>query len=113
MRRFVLVLPVAVALIFLRIQAINSAALGEANAHKLLSDSILRILILGDSVAAGTGDESGYGIRGRLTERLSNTPSEVTNGGIPGARVRDVLHAIADRKRTGAAIRRHRAFHWR
>lgn len=59
---------------------------------------ILRVLVLGDSVAAGSGDETGYGIAGRLRQELNSPTVEVANGGIPGARIHDVLRAMRSRK---------------
>ena len=64
----------------------------------------LRVVLLGDSLAAGTGDETGGGIAGRLPKYLSAPAFELgdlTNLGVKGAQTTDVLERIRkDRART-------------
>ena len=61
-------------------------------------DGILRVVILGDSVAHGAGDESGRGIAGNLDALLTGKHL-VQNLGIDGARTWNVLRLL----RGGAA----------
>ena len=57
-------------------------------------------LILGDSLALGTGDQSGLGIGGRLVQDLKNAHREVrpaVNLAVNGARTRDLLAHLQSR----------------
>lgn len=80
---------------FLLVAAIAVAvALPRRNAPPpLAEDGIQRVVILGDSVARGAGDETGRGIAGAL-DTLLPSPHEVINLGIDGARTRTVLARI-------------------
>ena len=60
------------------------------------------VVVLGDSVARGAGDESGRGIAGVLAT-ISQT--NVVNLGVNGARTRNVLQLLAQ-PRTREAVRR-------
>jgi lysophospholipase L1-like esterase len=62
-------------------------------------DGVFRVAILGDSVAHGTGDESGRGIAGNL-DALLGDKHVIENLGIDGARTWNVLALL----RNGAAI---------
>lgn len=55
------------------------------------------LLVLGDSVAAGSGDESGRGLAGFLRLRLASLDPHITNAAIPGARTGDVRRASRNR----------------
>jgi lysophospholipase L1-like esterase len=62
-----------------------------------LSDGIMRVVVIGDSVAHGAGDESGRGIARCLDSELQqrgvrNAPS--VNYGVNGARTFDVLRRL-------------------
>lgn len=98
MRRLALGFLAVSAVVSLRLMAIEAHTAARKNAAVLLRDGILRVLVLGDSVAAGSGDETGYGIAGRLRQELNSPTVEVANGGIPGARIHDVLRAMRSRK---------------
>jgi lysophospholipase L1-like esterase len=65
-------------------------------------DDIGRILILGDSLARGAGDETGRGIAGALA---ALTNAHVENLGINGARTANVLQQLT-RPDARAAVRR-------
>jgi len=57
----------------------------------------LRILILGDSVAKGTGDVSGLGIGGRLGEALDaahRKHAPIVNLAVNGARTKDLIETL-------------------
>lgn len=95
--RYALGLSAAFVVVLVRLQTVESNSEIAVKARERLSDSMVRVLVLGDSVAAGSGDESGRGIAGRLGEQLGRDSFEVINRGIPGARVRDVRRAIAER----------------
>lgn len=56
-------------------------------------DGVFRVAIVGDSVAHGTGDESGRGIAGNLDALLPGKHA-IANLGIDGARTRDVLRLL-------------------
>ena len=66
------------------------------------SSPIRHILILGDSLARGAGDETGRGIAGALA---TLTHASVENLGINGGRTANVLRQLA-RPDTRAAVRR-------
>jgi len=65
-------------------------------AHPPLNDGVLRVAILGDSVAHGAGDESGRGIAGDLDALLAGK-HVVENLGIDGARTGNVLRLLRDK----------------
>ena len=67
-------------------------ACGAGNRAGVTHAGPLRILVIGDSVAHGAGDESGRGIAGALSQNLSH--AAVANYGINGARTIDVLRAM-------------------
>jgi lysophospholipase L1-like esterase len=58
-----------------------------------LDDGVLRVVVIGDSLAAGTGDPEGKGIPGNLEEALRARAAtvEVKNYGIAGNTTDDVL----------------------
>lgn len=60
-------------------------------------DGVLQVVVLGDSVARGTGDERGLGIAGHLDARLHALgvhAARVRNLGINGARTANVLRLL-------------------
>lgn len=62
-----------------------------------ISDGVLRIAVIGDSVARGAGDETGRGISGWLDRELASRHINFVrtlNFGINGARTRDVLDLL-------------------
>lgn len=62
-----------------------------------LLDGVLRVMVIGDSLAYGTGDETGKGIPGNLDEELRRrgvASVEVKNYGVPGATTEDVEHRL-------------------
>lgn len=63
-----------------------------------LDDGVLRVVVIGDSLAAGTGDPDGKGIPGNLEDELrGRAPTvEVKNYGIAGNTTDDVLHRLDD-----------------
>ena len=73
-----------------RVLALLVVALACAAPHQFSGGS-RRILVIGDSVAHGAGDETGRGISGSLQQLRATT---VANCGINGARTLDVLRAM-------------------
>jgi lysophospholipase L1-like esterase len=76
-----------------------------------LLDGVLRVVVIGDSLAYGTGDESGKGIAGDLDEILRQrgvASVEVKNYGVPGSTTSDLerkLHEVeADINRADAVV---------
>lgn len=64
-----------------------------------LMDGVLRFVAVGDSLAYGTGDETGKGIPGDLDEELRArgiTSVEVRNYGVPGATTSDIENKLND-----------------
>jgi lysophospholipase L1-like esterase len=64
-----------------------------ARAQARLGDGVSRVLVLGDSVAHGAGDETGVGIAGYLCEEIRHqtaSPLIPTNLGLNGARTATV-----------------------
>jgi len=63
-----------------------------------LMDGIMRVVVIGDSLAHGTGDESGKGIPGDLEDEFKQRgiTSEVRNYGVPGATTDDVGNKLHD-----------------
>jgi len=63
-----------------------------------LMDGTLRIVVIGDSLARGTGDESGKGIPGNLEDefRQRSVTAEVKNYGVAGATTSDVAGKLND-----------------
>ncbi len=65
---------------------------------------VLRIVILGDSVAHGAGDESGRGIAGDLTKSMASLRrcTVVTKLAVNGSRTWNVLRVLAQQQTTDA-----------
>jgi lysophospholipase L1-like esterase len=63
-----------------------------------LMDGVLRVVVIGDSLAKGTGDESGKGIPGNLEDEFKQRgiAFEVRNYGVPGATTGDVENKLHD-----------------
>ena|SRR5437867_821773 len=64
-----------------------------------LMDGTLRVVVIGDSLAQGTGDESGKGIPGDLEDEVRQrgiSSVEVKNYGVAGATTEDVGHRLDD-----------------
>lgn len=64
-----------------------------------LIDGVLRVVVIGDSIAFGAGDESGKGIAVNLEEELRRRgigSVEVKNYGVSGATTSDVEHKLQD-----------------
>ena len=61
-----------------------------------LDDGVLRVVVIGDSLAAGTGDPDGKGIPGNLEDELRGKAAtvEVKNYGIAGNTTDDVMNRI-------------------
>lgn len=69
----------------------------QHRAHAVrLDDGVLRVVVIGDSLAAGTGDPDGKGIPGNLEDELRGRAAtvEVKNYGIAGNTTDDVLHRL-------------------
>ncbi|HEX9502431.1 MAG TPA: GDSL-type esterase/lipase family protein [Thermoanaerobaculia bacterium] len=67
-----------------------------------LMDGVMRVVVIGDSLAHGTGDESGKGIPGNLEDEFKQRgiTADVKNYGVAGATTEDVENKLHD-----AAIR--------
>jgi lysophospholipase L1-like esterase len=63
-----------------------------------LMDGVMRVVVIGDSLAAGTGDETGKGIPGDLEDELKQrgVTADVKNYGVPGATTGDVENKLHD-----------------
>jgi lysophospholipase L1-like esterase len=63
-----------------------------------LMDGVLRVVVIGDSLAHGTGDESGKGIPGDLDDefRQRGISADVKNYGVAGATTEDVQNKLND-----------------
>jgi lysophospholipase L1-like esterase len=63
-----------------------------------LMDGVMRVVVIGDSLAAGTGDETGKGIPGDLEDELKQRgiTADVKNYGVPGATTDDVENKLHD-----------------
>ncbi|HEY8130486.1 MAG TPA: GDSL-type esterase/lipase family protein [Thermoanaerobaculia bacterium] len=64
-----------------------------------LMDGTLRVVVIGDSLAQGTGDESGKGIPGDLEDEVRQrgiSSVEVKSYGVAGATTEDVAHRMDD-----------------
>lgn len=61
-----------------------------------LDDGVFRVVVIGDSLAAGTGDPDGKGIPGNLEDDLrGRAPTlDVKNYGVAGNTTDDVLHRL-------------------
>lgn len=62
-----------------------------------INSNTVRVLIIGDSIARGTGDENSKGIGGYLTDLLKNqTPKDIVvdNAGIDGYKAADLLAQV-------------------
>lgn len=67
-------------------------------------DGVLRVVVVGDSLAYGTGDESRKGISGRLEEELRRrglTSVEVLNLGVNGATTNSVAERLKKQQTRG------------
>ena len=84
----------AIALLFLACHR-HPAKQHKAHAARL-DDGTLRVVVIGDSLAAGTGDPDGRGIPGNLEDELRGKAAtvEVKNYGIPGNTTEQVLGRI-------------------
>ena len=104
-------LPLAIAIVgcaifasgfyaFLRGDIGTAVTVPSARVHAASPRGAIVPLVLGDSLARGTGDESGLGIGGRLRQDLLSTHNDVrpvTNLAINGARTRDLLEQLQSR----------------
>ena len=63
-----------------------------------LMDGVMRVVVIGDSLAHGTGDESGKGVPGDLEDEFNQRAiaAEVKNYGVPGATTGDVENKLQD-----------------
>jgi lysophospholipase L1-like esterase len=63
-----------------------------------LMDGVLRVVVIGDSLAHGTGDESGKGIPGDLEDEFKQRgiTTDVKNYGVAGATTEDVQNKLND-----------------
>jgi lysophospholipase L1-like esterase len=63
-----------------------------------LMDSVMRVVVIGDSLAHGTGDETGKGIPGDLDDEFKQRgiTSDVKNYGVAGATTADVEGKLND-----------------
>jgi len=63
-----------------------------------LMDGVMRVVVIGDSLAHGTGDETGKGIPGDLEDEFKSRgiTAEVKNYGVPGATTGDVEGKLQD-----------------
>src|SRR5437764_12838511 len=61
-----------------------------------LDDGVLRVVVIGDSLAAGTGDPDGRGIPGNLEDELRGRAAtvEVKNYGVAGNTTDDVASRL-------------------
>lgn len=69
-------------------------------------DGVIRVVAIGDSLAYGTGDESGEGIAGRLEDELRTrgiTSVETQNLGVNGAQTADLITRLKQ-ERTRKAV---------
>lgn len=71
----------------------------HAHYSRRLDDGVLRVVVIGDSLASGTGDESGQGIAGRLPAELRRRhsgPNEVQSFGAAGGTVEGIRTAMKE-----------------
>ena len=63
-----------------------------------LMDGVMRVVVIGDSLAHGTGDETGKGIPGDLEDEFKQRgiSADVKNYGVPGATTGDVEGKLND-----------------
>ena len=63
-----------------------------------LMDGVMRVVVIGDSLAQGTGDETGKGIPGDLEDEFKQRgiTSDVKNYGVAGATTADVENKLHD-----------------
>lgn len=100
-RRFIITLAfVAVVAGGLRLAEVKDAHHERSQAAARIDDGVLRIVILGDSVAHGAGDESGRGIAGDLTQSMSSLRRcmAITNLSVNGSRTWNVLRVVAQQQ---------------
>lgn len=85
------------ALTALLIAACHHHAPKEHRAHAVrLDDGVFRVVVVGDSLAAGTGDPDGKGIPGNLQDELRGVAAnvEVKNYGVAGNTTEDVARRL-------------------
>jgi lysophospholipase L1-like esterase len=84
------------------------AAAEEPTAARAASHGELRIVALGDSITAGTGDARAGGYPARLAEllRARGRAAMVVNLAVPGAETADVLRRLESDPRAGAELAR-------
>lgn len=76
----------------------HAAKIKPARPSRLL-DGVLRVVMVGDSLAYGSGDESGKGVAGNLEEELRQrgvASVDVKNYGVPGATTDEVERRLQD-----------------
>jgi len=63
-----------------------------------LMDGVMRVVVIGDSLAHGTGDETGKGIPGDLEDEFKarGIAADVKNYGVPGATTSDVEGRLSE-----------------
>ena len=63
-----------------------------------LMDGVMRVVVIGDSLAQGTGDETGKGIPGNLEDEFKQrgVTADVKNYGVPGATTGDIENKLHD-----------------
>ena len=63
-----------------------------------LMDGVMRVVVIGDSLAHGTGDETGKGIAGNLEDEFKQrgVTADVKNYGVAGAMTEDVENKLHD-----------------
>ncbi|HEY8182223.1 MAG TPA: GDSL-type esterase/lipase family protein [Thermoanaerobaculia bacterium] len=94
MRRFLALSVFAATTAGLTLLEIRSARVSQ---NSIWADDVIRVAVLGDSVAHGAGDESNHGIAGFLDRELASRGvhfAPTANLGINGARTRDVLRLL-------------------
>ncbi|HSP32761.1 MAG TPA: GDSL-type esterase/lipase family protein, partial [Thermoanaerobaculia bacterium] len=90
---------VATAALALALGGCHHAKKSHAHYNARLDDGVLRVAVVGDSLAYGAGDESGQGIPGRLPEELRQHHRgsiDVQNLGLSGATTDDVHARLAE-----------------
>ena len=100
-RLITLTIVAALATAILQFHVISIDRARVADARHRIANGALRLVVLGDSVAHGAGDESGRGISGDLA-RL--TGAHTSNLGINGARTKDVARLLGSNG-AAAAVR--------
>ena len=99
MKRFAAIVAFVAATAALTVLEIRSTHVRQA--ARRTEDGIIRIAVIGDSVAHGAGDESNRGLSGFLDRELVSRGARFDrtfNLGINGARTRDVLRLLRSPK---------------